>query len=191
MAPSGLFMKCFVILAVLLFSVPLQAQKGVFLAPNVFSAQAFPEPTKVLQTLWLNRALRDRAGKILGHSYAGLRQRYWGQGSKTAWVFEEIGKELPITVGVVIENNRIAKISILEYRESRGGEVRYPFFTDQFKQLGLIKTPKKYALDGSIDGITGATLSVRAIKKVATLALMFHHNTPFTQVGSSRSQFER
>ena len=184
-------MKSFVILAVLLFSVSLQAQKGVFLAPSAFSAQAFPKPSKVLQTLWLNRAMRDRAEKILGHSYAGLRQRYWGQGTKTAWVFEEIGKELPITVGVIIENNRIAKISILEYRESRGGEVRYPFFTDQFKRLGLIKTPKKYALSGHIDGVTGATLSVRAIKKVATLALLFHHNTPFTQVASSGPRFER
>ena len=77
---------------------------------------------------------------ILGHSFAGLRVRYWASGERTAWVFEEIGKELPITVGVVVDNNGIALLSILEYRESRGGEVRYPFFTQQFQSMGLLKT---------------------------------------------------
>jgi len=174
------------VLALLLFSfsVCVSAQKGVFLAPEAFSRQAFENPQKSLQTLWLNRALKDKAAKILGHPFSGLRQRYWGGGNRTAWVFEEIGKEQPITIGVLVENNRILNIQVLEYRESRGGEVRYPFFTRQFERLGLIAGPEKMTLDGRIDGITGATLSVRAITKVATLALYFHHNTPFNHVGA-------
>ncbi len=181
-------MKFIFVLVISVLSAQVSAQKGIFLAPEKFSAQVFEEPGKVLQTLWLNRAMRDQAESILGHSFRGMRQRYWGQGAKTAWIFEEIGKELPITIGVVIENNRIVKVSILEYRESRGGEVRYPFFTRQFENIGLIKTPGKYSLDGTIDGVTGATLSVRAVKNVATLALLFHHNTPFTNFNSSASR---
>jgi len=178
-------MKFIFVLVISALSVQVFAQRGVFLAPEKFSAQVFEEPAKVLQTLWLNRAMRDRAESILGHSFSGLRQRYWGQGAKTAWIFEEIGKELPITIGVVVENNRIVKITILAFRESRGGEVRFPFFTKQFENLALIKTPRKYTLDGTIDGVTGATLSVRAVKNVATLALLFHHNTPFTHFNHS------
>ncbi|HCS29554.1 MAG TPA: FMN-binding protein, partial [Spongiibacteraceae bacterium] len=60
-------------------------------------------------------------------------------------------------------------IRILTYCESRGGEVRHPFFTEQFEgaQLGADDT-----LDRQIDGITGATLSVRAVTRVAEAALV-------------------
>ena len=35
-------------------------------------------------------------------------------------------------------------------------------------------------LSQPVDGITGATLSVRAVKKAATLALYLHRQTPYT-----------
>ena len=85
---------------------------------------------------------------------------------------------MPITVGVVIDGDEIFNVSILEYRESRGGEIRYPFFTRQFQQAGL-SVEGRYGLDKTIDGITGATMSVRALKKIATLALFLHRQTPF------------
>lgn len=174
----------------LLLSASAWSQKGVFLSPEAFQHKAFPAGDGRMQTLWLTRGLRDQAETILNHSFAGLRVRYWTKGARTAWIFDEIGKELPITVGVVIENNLIQTISILAFRESRGGEVRYPFFTEQFERLGLIKTPRKYDLTGNIDGITGATLSVRAVKKIATLALLFHHQTPATQISKLGSKAE-
>ena len=161
---------------------PATAQRGEFLKPETFAQQAFKDPASALQVLWLNKDLRRKAESILGHSYSGLRQRYWGDGTRTAWIFEEIGKELPITIGVVVENNRVHQVRILAYRESRGGEVRYPFFTRQFEQLSLIGSPEDYGLSGHIDGITGATLSVRAVSKVATLALFFHQQTPHTEI---------
>jgi hypothetical protein len=57
---------------------------------------------------------------------------------------------------------------VLAFRESRGWEIRYPFFTDQFS--GLTLAPDGY-LSKPIDGITGATLSVRAVERVTRLAL--------------------
>jgi len=82
-----------------------------------------------------------------------------------------VGKDLPITVGVVVERNYIDSIRVLTYRENRGGEVATPAFTDQFNGIEL--NPDG-SLDKQIDGITGATLSVRALSRLATLALYLH-----------------
>jgi len=128
------------------------------------------------QTLWINKEQRGHIEEILGHRFGPFRIRYWGEDHRTGWIFEEIGKELPITVGVIVEDGKIIDLTVLEFRESRGGEVVYPFFTGQFKQVQL-KAGEPYALDKTIDGITGATLSVRALKKVATLALYCHQQT--------------
>jgi uncharacterized protein with FMN-binding domain len=82
--------------------------------------------------------------------------------------FEDIGKDKPITLGIVVSGNRIERVDVLAFRETRGWEIRYPFFTNQFS--GLTLAPDGYLSD-SIDGITGATLSVRAVERVARLAL--------------------
>ncbi|GIX31919.1 MAG: hypothetical protein KatS3mg124_2391 [Porticoccaceae bacterium] len=126
--------------------------------------------------LWLHGDLRERAAAVLGHPFRGLRVRYFGAGQKTVWILDEIGKELPITIGVAVEGRRILEVRVLRYRESRGGEVRHPFFTDQFRGAALVEGDR---LDRAIDGITGATLSVAAVRKVATLALLFHAHTPY------------
>ncbi len=69
---------------------------------------------------------------------------------------------------MVINEGRLEIIKVLVFRESRGEEIRHPFFTDQFKDARL---DHKGNLDRTIDGISGATLSVRAMKKLARLAL--------------------
>jgi hypothetical protein len=122
------------------------------------------------KTLWLNQALKKRAEAILDHPYQGLRVRYWQSGQRTVWILDEIGKEQPITTGIIIENGKILSVDVLAYRESRGAEVQQLFFTRQFQGLTLMSTDK---LSKKIDGITGATLSVWALQKVARLALMF------------------
>jgi uncharacterized protein with FMN-binding domain len=86
-------------------------------------------------------------------------------------VLEEIGKELPITVGVIVERNYIKSLKVLTYRENRGGEVTTPAFTDQFNGAGL---EAGVQLDTGIDGISGATLSVHALTRLATMALFLH-----------------
>ena len=62
-------------------------------------------------------------------------------------------------------------VKVLIFRESRGWEVRYPFFTDQFKGATLVTDNN---LDRKIDGITGATLSVNALTKLGRIALLLH-----------------
>jgi hypothetical protein len=143
-------------------------------SPEEFLVEVFagsPPPPKVL---WLKGEVKETAGEILGHGYPGIRVRYWGKDKRTAWILEETGKTQPITVGLVVDDNGLESIRVLAFRESRGWEVRYPFFTDQFSGIQLAADNE---LDRHIDGISGATLSVRALKKLARLALYLHQQT--------------
>jgi len=96
--------------------------------------------------------------------------RFNRKGEHTVWILEEIGKYKPITVGISIRAGEIEKLKVLAYRESHGWEVKQDFFTRQF--IGA-RLSKKWRLDEDVDGISGATLSVRALKKLARLALYF------------------
>ena len=151
--------------------------RGVFQTPAAFLDEIFAAAPPAPQVVWLQGDIKAVAEDILGHSYPGLRIRYWGKDQRTAWILEEIGKEKPITVGLVVNQQGIELIQVLEFRESRGWEVRYPFFTEQFQGIGLTTERK---LDQPIDGISGATLSVRALKKLARLALYLHQQTEFS-----------
>ena len=131
----------------------------------------FPGGPPASSTLWVQGDFRQTIESFLGHRFVSLRVRYWRDGETTAWILDEIGKELPITIGVTVSDGAIHRVRILEFRESRGWEVRYPFFTDQFRNARLETDGN---LDRKIDGITGATLSVRAVTRMARVALLFH-----------------
>ena len=69
---------------------------------------------------------------------------------------------------MVVSNGKIAKAKVLIFREIRGWEVKYPAFTRQF--VGATFDGEK--LDRGIDGVSGATLSVWAMTKIAKIALV-------------------
>jgi len=135
---------------------------------------AFPMGEPIPETLWVTRELRELADDSLGHDIAMLRVRYWHHDRRTAWILDEIGKERPITIGVVVEEDAASMVRVLEFRESRGWEVRYPFFTDQFNDVSL---DGRDEINRQIDGITGATLSVNAVTRVVRLALFLYRYT--------------
>ena len=136
------------------------AQRGVYATQAELLSEYLPNAIE--QTLWLQEPERELAESIWQRKLP-LRINYHQQGDTSLWVMREIGKEQPITIGVIIQANKIKAIKVMEYRESRGGEIRHNFFTRQFSQLGLQKDQQQ--LDKPIDGISGATLSVRAMKK--------------------------
>jgi hypothetical protein len=141
----------------------------VYQEPDAFVAEIFgskPAP----KVLWLTKDIQAQAAAILGHPAVQLRQRYWSDAHRSVWILEEIGKEEFITAGFVVADGRVDHVRVLVYRESRGGEVRYPAFLKQFKNS---KLAQDNMLDRSIDGIAGATLSVGAIERMARLALFF------------------
>lgn len=160
----------FSLVALMMWSGQLAA-RGTYQTPQDFLAEVFVQQVPKPQKLWIVKDLKLLVKKILGHRLPSLRLRYWREDQKTVWILEEVGKEEVITVGIVVNDNKIERLKVLIFRESRGWEVRHAFFTDQFKQATLQDDLK---LDRHIDGISGATLSVRALHKLARLALLFH-----------------
>ncbi|MEI2635534.1 MAG: FMN-binding protein [Methylotenera sp.] len=141
-----------------------------YLTSEQFLAEVFGNEVSKPQALWLNKETAKQVEKILGHAPHQTRQRYWRTGNSSAWILEEIGKEEPITAGFVVTDGKIAQARILTYRESRGWEVRYPVFLKQFQGAQL--QADNY-LNQHVDGISGATLSVNAMVRMARLALYF------------------
>lgn len=139
----------------------------VYQTPEAFLSECFGAAPPAAQTLWLAGSLGEGAAAILGRR-PPARINYWRADGHTAFVLEEIGKEQPITAGILIREGRLERVRILVYRESRGGEVRFPAFTRQFEGVGLDENRR---LDRSINGISGATLSVNALDRITRLAL--------------------
>jgi len=154
----------FVVLLVLAFSV---SARGVYQTDEAFLAETFDGNVPKSKVIWVKGDLRETISDILGHPYSGLRIRYWQHDGRSAWILNEIGKEQPITFGIVIEASKISHVKVLAFRESRGGEIRHPAFTQQFKEASLVGQE----LDRHIDGVSGATLSVWAMTAVTRLAL--------------------
>jgi len=169
--------KKYVTIALLLLTTTLTTSVWAveqYLMPEQFLAEVFgddvskniPKP----EVLWVTKDIAKQAEKILGHAPNQLRQRYWKNGGKTAWIFDEVGKEEPITAGFVVSEGKITQVRVITYRESRGGEVRYPAYLKQYQGVEL--QADNY-LNRHIDGISGATLSVNAMNRMARLALYF------------------
>jgi hypothetical protein len=150
------------------------ADDQVYLHPNDYIQQQFANNPPKPKVIWLSGEVKETVERILEHPYAKLRVKYWQQQGKTVWILEEIGKEKLITTGITInQHNKIDDIKVLVFRESRGWEVKHPFFTQQFKNI-TAKDQQSWQLNRYIDGITGATLSVNALTLQARMALYLH-----------------
>lgn len=143
------------------------AAEKVYEKPSAFLQRHFGAIPKT-RVIELDRTLQRGLKEVLGHAYSERRIRYWQQGGKTAWILEEIGKTEPITTGFVVKGGQLVEVKVLIYRESHGWEVSRPFFTKQFVGAQLSNGNR---MDRGIDGIVGATLSVRALTKLSAAAL--------------------
>jgi len=157
---AGLFLFLFL-------SLPLPAADEYLVRPEEFLATAFgsiPEPA----ALWLTGERGNAVAEILGHKPPSLRVRYWQANGRTAWVLDEIGRDKPITAAFLVEDGKLADVEVLAFRESRGWEIKHDFFKKQFVDIEL---GEKRQLSKPIDNITGATLSVNAMRRMARVAL--------------------
>jgi len=162
----------------LIMMIPaLASAASIYETQTEFLERAFsgspPEPALI----WLSGERKTALHEILGHNYPALRLRYWCATARSAWVLEEIGKELPITVGIIIDENHIKSLRVLTYRENRGEEVVTPAFSDQFIEASHDADGR---LDKNIDGISGATLSVQALTRLANMSLYLHAHSGCT-----------
>lgn len=147
--------------------------KGVYQSPEDFINEVFSNNPPTAQRVIVKGDVGKGIKSILNQRYKKIRIPYWNDGERTVWILERIGKELPITAGFVVSNNQIEQFKVLVFRESRGWEIRNDFFTRQFDGMKLIGNNK---LSQPVDNITGATMSVNAMKKLSKMALYLHQH---------------
>ncbi len=161
-------MRLTIILLLVLSASPETLAKGTYLTLPQLLTEWFPAGQEA-RTLWLSTEQKDLAREHIRYDLRQVRVKYWAHNGHNLWVLSELGKEKPITFAVLTHNGVIERIEVMVFREIRGDEIRLPAFTAQFAQLQLTDNGE---LSGNIDGISGATYSVRCMEKVAKLALL-------------------
>ena len=160
--------RCAIAAWLLLLASPAAfARETVHLSPPEFLDKHLPACQQ--KALWLRAPAKAEIQQLLDRPFPGARVRYCAAGGKTAWILDEIGKTESITTGIVVNRGRVERVSVLVYRESRGGEVHREAFVRQYEAAGL---DPENRLDRYIDGITGATMSVSALNRQVSLALL-------------------
>ena len=94
---------------------------------------------------------------------------YWRANGISAWVIEDLGKQgyQLTTAGFIVKGGAIQSAKVLVYRESRGEQVAEPSFLQKFLGARLAGGQ----LDRNIDNISGATLSVQMMQRMARTVL--------------------
>lgn len=143
-----------------------------YLKPDAFLEKVYGNQVPGISLMPLRDDLRRQVEAALGHRYSGMRIRYWHEGGTTAWIIDEKSKDMPMTIGIgVAPDGTVKTLELLVYREPRGGEVHQAGYREQYLGLSLDAND---GLSGNVDGITGATLSVDAMNRVVTMALLLH-----------------
>jgi hypothetical protein len=140
-----------------------------FQTPDVFLAEMFNNQVPAPTVLNLDSKAQSEIRAVFNRPFPSQRVRYWKDANKTVWVFDDIGKEgyVPTTSGFAVSNGAIETARVLIYRESRGEQVAEPSFLNQLK--GAKAAGNK--LSNKVDNITGATLSVQMMERMARTAL--------------------
>ena len=142
--------------------------------PMGFLSDSFPGRVPAPKVIWISAKLRSRIEEIVKHRYKEFRLRYWAQGRKTVWILHDTVRSRLVSVGIAVDGSRIQKVEILLSTSKRGKLIRNHSLTDQFRGAALSPDNE---LDRNIDGISGATLSVAAVSRLAQLALFLHKAT--------------
>jgi hypothetical protein len=127
---------------------------------------AFPGADKVdREKKWLTDAQKNSIGELCLQKIETNRMTFYvgkRNGTPIGYAFfdHEVGKSFPITFMTVLNiDGSVRDVEIMVYREPRGWEVRYPSFMDQFTGRTADSDYR------TVNTITGATLSVRALVK--------------------------
>lgn len=164
----------------LISTISLNAQGTYKPADRVYNRTSdyvksfFNGETPKKKTVWVIGDLRDNINAVIdGADSTPVRYRYWREGNRTLWVLDSVARTMPITAGVVVENGKIEDISVLTYRETRGHEVQNRIHRAQYYGAQITNSNK---LDVPINGISGSTLSVNSMKRMARIALLLHND---------------
>jgi hypothetical protein len=168
-----------VIALLLAMGTATRAGAKVFLTQAEALRLAFPPPARVeRKTAFLSVRQLERARALAGSDvevksalvvyYIGrLAERELG----TAYFDTHLVRTLPETLMVVVDPaGKIERIEVLAFSEPEEYLPR-PLWVDQFKRRGL---EPDLLLKGAIHGLTGATLTARAVTLAARRVLALH-----------------
>jgi len=144
--------------------------------PDAFLAEAFGSAPPAAQMLELDAGKQSQVAAVFGRPYPQSRLRYWRAGGRSAWILDDLGKQgyQLTTAGFVVKGGEIDFARVLIYRESRGEQVADPSF---LKKLSGLR-PNGNGLNREVDGISGATLSVKMMQRMARTALTLDSIAP-------------
>lgn len=136
----------------------------VYLTKKQAFKVAFPGADKIdREKKWPTDAEKSAIGELCQQEIDVRRIKFYvgkkgGSILGYALIDHQIGKSFPITFMTVLNvDGTVRDVEILVYREPRGWEVRYPSFMDQFTGRNAESDYR------TVNSITGATLSVRAL----------------------------
>ena len=137
-------------------------------AEEVFLNKVFKNDVPKKQRYILKGENKDKVKSIMGSKYKKRLFSYWKNDKNTIWILNSIGKYKPITAGFIIGECKIQNASVLTYREQHGYEIKYQSFLSRFDNM----QSSNNKLSKKVDNISGATLSVNSMKRMAKLALL-------------------
>jgi Na+-translocating ferredoxin:NAD+ oxidoreductase RnfG subunit len=160
-----------------LMGLALAGSKGVFFDPESSRRELFPSATgAVSDTLKLDSSLAAAAKALLRQPVGekeAVFERVLNQEKAVGYIYRarERGKVELMDFAVALDTaGRVQRVLLTAYRENIGGEVGSKRFMDQFKGKSA---GSALQLNRDIDGISGASLSSRAITLGVRKAVCF------------------
>lgn len=139
-----------------------------------FEKKVFIDYEKYILPVKLKQKIENKARQRFFGEFVYILRIYNNEKLEAAALLDNVpGKELPITFIVIFNRDgKIRLTDVVKYREPYGGAVQSEAWTSQFKGKDNISG---YKIGKDIDGITGATISVKSVTAgVHKLSLLYH-----------------
>ncbi len=163
--------------SILIILTSLLAAGNIQIACEEYLFNLYPKNTDIsMQILQLDKQVTKEVENQVKQKFYQDKLYYWTiskRDSTMAYAFLDnvIGKSMPITFMVIVKiDGDVISANVIKYREAYGSEVGNKGWLQQFINFNNNST---YNIGKDIDGISGATLSVKSmskgIQKIATL----------------------
>tara|TARA_B100000287_G_scaffold435436_1_gene503728 strand:- start:2705 stop:3217 length:513 start_codon:yes stop_codon:yes gene_type:complete len=153
------------------FLISASYAEDVYLSPEDFLKQTFAGDVPKKKLFFINDSNSEDVERILEDTYHMPYIKYWRKDNKIAFILEQIGKHEFITTGFVVQDNKIFDAKVLIYREKYGWEIKYESFLRQVRNNSITSSGK---LQSPIGNISGATLSVNAMKRLTKFSIFLY-----------------
>ena len=156
--------------SILIILTSILAAGGIKITCEEHLFNLYPEKTDIrMHILKLDKQIKKEVENQVKQKFYREKLYYWtiSQDDTTiayAFLDNVIGKSMPITFLVILNiNGNIINTNVIKYREAYGGEVGNKRWLQQFLYRN---NNSSYNIGKDINGISGATISVKSMSKV-------------------------